>query len=361
MWPSVATSDRGEPTNYSLLLPNHAQLFVDDGLRIETMYSQPMSAPSRRSLFSGRFMTQVGRPFGQINSLSTRISTIGERLKSAGCARSLGRSYLYLLLDCRARADPLPPAVETASPSLTASDLTPARPHAFRSVDTTAFHGKWFLGYATRSAQPRGRGFDSSIGFHLQSTEQYGYSAVSLGRERTSRGEIIHDLFINDTRVTRDHPYIASANGKIRYPQTEHPGGRLAMFEAGDHYNASSRLIAQADDELGRHYAQVPPPPIRPLDPLSSPPHVCPTTPHTPMPQARSLSLAHGPSNVWPFSPALLPSCPPAILPSPPPMLPSATHPLPSSPPPSFPSPLRQAPPPPLSSPAPLLPSAGHL
>jgi hypothetical protein len=87
-WPGVSTSERGTPTNYSALLPALSRHLVDGGLQIGTTYVQPMSAPSRRSLFSGRFMTQVGRPFGQINSLSTRISTIGERLASAGCACS---------------------------------------------------------------------------------------------------------------------------------------------------------------------------------------------------------------------------------------------------------------------------------
>ena len=105
MWPSNLDG------NYTALLPSISREFVDNGLAIDTFYAQPMSAPSRRTLFSGRYMTQVGRPYGGINSLSTRITTLGERLKAA--------NY------------------------------------------TTGFFGKWFLGYASRSAQPFGRGFDS--------------------------------------------------------------------------------------------------------------------------------------------------------------------------------------------------------
>ena len=84
LWPTRMTGDRGQPNNYTALLPSFSKHFVDDGLEVKNMYTQPMSAPSRRTLFSGRFMTHVGKPFGQINSLSTRISTLGERLKSAG-------------------------------------------------------------------------------------------------------------------------------------------------------------------------------------------------------------------------------------------------------------------------------------
>ena len=86
MWPSVTTDDHGAPTNYTGLLPSIARNFVEDAMDIDLVYAQPMSAPSRRSLFSGRFMTQVGKPFGGINSLSTGISTFPERLKSAGYA-----------------------------------------------------------------------------------------------------------------------------------------------------------------------------------------------------------------------------------------------------------------------------------
>ena len=204
-WPDGSAGIDGLPTNYTALLPHIARHFVQDAMSIQTMYAQATSAPSRRSLFSGRFMSNVGRPFGQSHSLSTRISTVAERLRAAGY--------------------------------------------------TNGLFGKWFLGYASRSAQPVGRGFDSSLGFHLQSTEQYGFSAVSLDREQSSRGETLHDLFINDTVVTSAHPLVQSAAGKIRYSQTTHPGGRLAMLEADDPHNASL-LAAQADDEVGRAYAQ---------------------------------------------------------------------------------------------------------
>lgn len=86
MWPSVESDQRGRPTNYRALLPALSRYAVDEGMAIRTMYTQPMSAPSRRSLFSGRFMTRVGRPFGGGNSLSTQITTLGERMKAAGYA-----------------------------------------------------------------------------------------------------------------------------------------------------------------------------------------------------------------------------------------------------------------------------------
>ena len=198
MWPSLDGSAAID-ANYTALLPSIAREFGNDGVHIETFYSQPMSAPSRRSLFSGRYMTQVGRPYGGINSLSTRITTLGERLRAANYS--------------------------------------------------TGFFGKWFLGYASRSAQPVGRGFQSSVGFHLQSLDQWGYHAVELGRYKTSRGEAIYDLFINDTVVTREHPCIRAGIGKIRYHRADYPGGRLAMYEAGDPHG---RLAAQAADEEGR-------------------------------------------------------------------------------------------------------------
>ena len=203
LWPTRLTGDRGVLNNYTNLLPAIDRAFVKEGMEIATMYTQPMSAPSRRSFFSGRFMTQIGRPFGGTNGLSTRISTIAERLK--------GANY------------------------------------------STFFAGKWFLGYMSRSMQPSGRGFDASIGFHLQSLEQWSYHAVDLNRQQTSLGEPIHDLFINDTRVTREHPFIRAGVGKIRYSPDEYPGGRLAMFESAD---AGGKLAAQADDEVGRYYAQ---------------------------------------------------------------------------------------------------------
>lgn len=100
LWPTVAAGDRGQPNNYSALLPNVASTFSDDGLHIATLYTQPMSAPSRRSLLSGRFMTQVGKPFGSSTSLSTRITTLGEKLKEAGYATAF---YGKWFLGCRAR------------------------------------------------------------------------------------------------------------------------------------------------------------------------------------------------------------------------------------------------------------------
>ena len=54
-----------------------------------------------------------------------------------------------------------------------------------------------------RDATPAGRGFDVSIGFHGQSIDQYSWHARRLNSQKTSKGEWIYDLFINDTRVTR--------------------------------------------------------------------------------------------------------------------------------------------------------------
>jgi hypothetical protein len=66
---------------------------------------------------------------------------------------------------------------------------------------------------------------------------------------------------MNDTVVTRTHPFIASALGKMRLSQQAQPGGRLRMYERGEHLGrrnatGNSTLLAQAADEEGRHYAQ---------------------------------------------------------------------------------------------------------
>ena len=114
--------------------------------------------------------------------------------------------------------------------------------------------GKWALGYSHPSTLPTRRGFDSAIGFHGQSIDPYQWHAIGYQSERTSRGETIFDLFINETRVTRQHPFITAGIGKMRYNDSwPSAGGRLGMFESGD---AHGHLRVQADDELGRFYAQ---------------------------------------------------------------------------------------------------------
>ena len=87
-WPSRKIGTNGLPNNYSALLPHISSAFHETGLEMRLFYTHQMSAPSRRSLLSGRYMTSMGKPFGLTNSLSTRVSTIGDRLKAAGYATS---------------------------------------------------------------------------------------------------------------------------------------------------------------------------------------------------------------------------------------------------------------------------------
>lgn len=92
-WPTVKRGTDGLPNDYDKLLPHLSRTFVNEGLAIKHMYTHIKSAPSRRSFLSGRYMTSTGtsnRYFS--DSLSTKISTLGERLKSAGCNLDLGRA-----------------------------------------------------------------------------------------------------------------------------------------------------------------------------------------------------------------------------------------------------------------------------
>ena len=100
LWPTVRVGTNGAPNRYDELLPHLSRHFVDAGLEIDHMYTHQMSAPSRRSLFSGRYMTTAGKPFGMGNSLSTRISTLGERLKAVGYSTAFFGKWF---LGCRAR------------------------------------------------------------------------------------------------------------------------------------------------------------------------------------------------------------------------------------------------------------------
>merc|ERR1719473_643452 len=114
--------------------------------------------------------------------------------------------------------------------------------------------GKWYLGFSSPSLLPAARGFDRSLGFFEMSVDQYQWHARSLNAFQTTRGEPIYDLFVNSTRVTRDHPIIAAGRGKVVLDDERvHPGGRLRMLELGD---PDGLLAHQASDEEGRYFSQ---------------------------------------------------------------------------------------------------------
>ena len=206
LWPN-STSDDTE--NYTALLPSITRHFVDDGLRLDNHYFHKISSPSRRALLSGRFVSTLGTPSGDKWALSAAISTLGDRMTEAGYS--------------------------------------------------TAFFGKWFLGFGSPSLLPARRGFAHSVGFFSQSIDQYGWNAKWRGALRTSSGEDIYDLLINEERITREHPYIVAGQGKLRYEEDGEGGApttRLRLFEEADHLNAAGLLQAQAADEEGRHFSQ---------------------------------------------------------------------------------------------------------
>ena len=147
LWPTVTQGTSGLPNNYSALLRSLASEFVSGGLEVDHMYTHELSFPSRRSLLSGRYMTSAGVPYGRVNSLTTRISTLADRLKAAGYSNH--------------------------------------------------FIGKWALGYSHPSTLPTRRGFDTALGFHGQSIQQYEWHALGFNSERTSLGETIYDLIIS--------------------------------------------------------------------------------------------------------------------------------------------------------------------
>lgn len=203
LWPTNTVGSRGAPNNYGSLLPNIAMSFVAEGLELDHVYAHKISVPSRRAFFAGRYVTSLGVPYTAYLGLSAKISTLGDRMKAAGY--------------------------------------------------TTAMLGKWYLGFSSPSLLPAARGFDTSIGFFEHSIDQYEWHARSRNSFLTTRGEVIYDLFINNTRVTRDHPIIAAGRGKVQYDPATYAGGRLAMHEAGD---PNGLLAAQALDEEGRYYSQ---------------------------------------------------------------------------------------------------------
>lgn len=111
--------------DYDVLLPNVNSTFVSSGVALRTFYTFQICSPSRRSLLLGRFMSTVGKPYGSDFAMQVQASTVADRLKSAGYS--------------------------------------------------THHIGKWHAGYNSWSVMPTGRGFDTAMGFHSQSIEQFEY------------------------------------------------------------------------------------------------------------------------------------------------------------------------------------------
>jgi arylsulfatase A-like enzyme len=141
--------------SFKELLPSIRKVFVEDGMELDRHYSHSTCAPSRKSLMSGRFALHVGDANMACEPLPTRISTIGNALQDAGYS--------------------------------------------------THFIGKWHLGLTSVSLQPCFRGFDTCLGFYHQAvSSQYAWTAHGESVDPDS----VYDLFINDTLVDRDHPFL---------------------------------------------------------------------------------------------------------------------------------------------------------
>lgn len=83
LWPTEMLGTNAAANNYTALFPAISTEFVRRGVQLSHAYTHELSFPSRRSLLSGRFMTTAGKPYGRVNSLTTRISTLADRLKAS--------------------------------------------------------------------------------------------------------------------------------------------------------------------------------------------------------------------------------------------------------------------------------------
>ena len=140
------------------LLPNITREFHTRGLSLRFHYAHAVCAPSRKALLTGRFSAGnspcLGAPLG--------VSTVADRLREAGYQ--------------------------------------------------THFVGKWHIGFASRGAEPRRRGFDSSVGYHSQSIDHYLWHVHKRDHTKGGAARVtMRDLIWNDSDVTADHPILRAA------------------------------------------------------------------------------------------------------------------------------------------------------
>ena len=121
------------------LLPNVAQLLVDDGMSLDHHYTYRVCAPTRRSLLSGRLPIHISTSNTNCPGIPTQMATIADTLKGAG----------------------------------------------YR----TAFIGKWNVGLANTEHMPWRRGFDESLGFLKHATDHYQHTAEDSS-ESTARSTV---------------------------------------------------------------------------------------------------------------------------------------------------------------------------
>ena len=154
LWPRSGSDKLGSDASTRELLPNVAQLLVDDGLTLARHYAFMYCAPSRQSLLSGRWPVHGNEANSNCRGVPLGIATLADQMSAGG----------------------------------------------YRSH----FVGKWHCGVATAASTPARRGFDTSLGFYGKAIDHYSYCSADAERGcRTTEGwegdgdggEVIYDLF----------------------------------------------------------------------------------------------------------------------------------------------------------------------
>ena len=175
LWPRQrdgASHPLDDGHSLSRLLPQIDRWLVAEGLQLTRHYTASTCSPSRQSLLSGRSPHRVNHNNKACEGLPLRMPTLATRLKAAGYQAH--------------------------------------------------FVGKWHVGFLSPAATPCRRGFDSSLGFFLRSSDHFTHCARGpLGASKCATApdgtddQIIYDLFEGsrgEDRPVRHGRHAAIAN-----------------------------------------------------------------------------------------------------------------------------------------------------